>query len=588
VASTPADQEGTIAAKVREISARIDGELADFSKATWNKKSCISDAFDVTDTGEILARETEVPSETLDAILCSIISSRRKRRRSHSSVDEDSALRARAKVIAGVVVKARTHGQDATGALLQLATAKALGASDATALGSFAGVDLSQGTSERLASALALKSWRNRNSAFLDEESATLVVYDNFNPLRWRHHLRASTEFTRTVSTMTILRLPLGVKISTRACFTPGAAKLFTRIQEVFGDAIEDLSQSNASKEPPARKKRRTKRRAHVLRSGPTRLVGIPSVIDSNPTPGLHDFFADSFAGQSSCIIANRSILRYATRSTAVSLLMVDTEPALLLLKMILEGQDCDVLDRTALLPQVLHSEMKLAQDLVNSCQEASELILGGLYHLSHQEKFKSFVRAPLSKGAAETAVLEASAQSSLDSDENWEGVTGSATVQLKANHVKFSRLQQAMVIMDEAIRVVLTSEEARERVHHMKSGSVSEQRDYEALMLLRWQVSLFLDYCQGNAQPFYEALPLIAGIFSFHQRPNLARWAVFACASLQHLKSEARGAVLRLACARCKSINDLYIELMNSVLSRSLPSNSVITPDMIKNAVYR
>eukprot|EP00968_Pinguiococcus_pyrenoidosus_P013150 scaffold1181_cov180-Pinguiococcus_pyrenoidosus.AAC.1 len=46
--------------------------------------------------------------------------------------------------------------------------------SDATALGSFAGVDLSQGTSERLASALALKSWRNRNSAFLDEESATL------------------------------------------------------------------------------------------------------------------------------------------------------------------------------------------------------------------------------------------------------------------------------------------------------------------------------------------------------------------------------------------------------------------------------
>eukprot|EP00968_Pinguiococcus_pyrenoidosus_P019916 scaffold2234_cov211-Pinguiococcus_pyrenoidosus.AAC.4 len=116
--------------RLRPLVAKIDEELTECSRKALRAGSSVESAFAVDDEGSIIVIETEPPSRTLQSLLSQLLVSRSKRRASggnaRRALEANKDLTEHAKLLAGLLLRARTRGQTLTTALIQAAVGKIL------------------------------------------------------------------------------------------------------------------------------------------------------------------------------------------------------------------------------------------------------------------------------------------------------------------------------------------------------------------------------------------------------------------------------------------------------------------------------
>lgn len=552
--------------RVEAVIRLVDEELVEFTKArifsSERRGVHHSDAFAVDARGRITAVDTPPPSPTLHQILVGALTSR-KRKREGGSMDEavrkkrakrEVEVVSMAKLLGGVISRCRSGGNAISGALVQTSVAKALNQSRTSSLSldSLLSFSVSPDTANRLAMALSDQAnLRREEHLFAESEAGTafLSIYDNYNVLRWRHVIAAQTNFTRMTATLTTMRLPLKGKIRE----TRGRSVAPTSAQAFFAalDAVFSLGSA-------------------------TMLVDIPAVHDTGSTPRQSSFHSRTIPGQSSSIEDNKRVLmELCPPSGGPCLLMVDTEPALVFLHCILGEADGNLVGNVLCCPQTFHCEMKLLVELAST----GNFFLGAMYALWKQNKFKTWYEAGVRNAVEEVEEAEEAQEELNDSLREMEDASStctSVTVSTKSIKVQYSRLQQTMIVLEEALRVALTLDP------NCLDGL--DQETKESLQQLSWVIQLFVDYTSGYAKPYLEALPIVAAMFAQRGRPNLTRWALSASALLHFANTNCPSAVVTL-CKNCKACDDIHVEHRNSLISRALPHNTVLTTEHVSRA---
>eukprot|EP00968_Pinguiococcus_pyrenoidosus_P014559 scaffold1311_cov256-Pinguiococcus_pyrenoidosus.AAC.80 len=135
-----------------------------------------------------------------------------------------------------------------------------------------------------------------------------------------------------------------------------------------------------------------------------------------------------------------------------------------------------------------------------------AQFCLGAIYVLFGQKRFKKFYKPAVSNALAD--------------DEDEEEDLAELAEELREEHspesVKYSRLQEVVVVLEEALQRILASEQGKALYDNLESQMRSEM-DYFLFI-----TNLFISYGQGKAKPYLSALPIVAAIFAAEGKPNL------------------------------------------------------------------
>lgn len=96
-----------------------------------------------------------------------------------------------------------------------------------------------------------------------------------------------------------------------------------------------------------------------------------------------------------------------------------------------------------------------------------------------------------------------------------------------------------------------------------------------------------FLSYTvQGDPLPFWSSLPKFAQLISAGRKPKIYRFFMFLVEQMEYLGDEFPWLLL-LACMRCTRLTEHWVELRNSVVSKSCSQHHVTTfPELRRQSV--
>ena len=158
---------------------------------------------------------------------------------------------------------------------------------------------------------------------------------------------------------------------------------------------------------------------------------------------------------------------------------------------------------------------------------------------------------------------------------------------------VNYDKLRQSVVLIEHCIQLIVR-----------QSPDLIESIRYHwpELLLVIYTVRAQMAYTNGDAQLYYKSLPMYTRFFAAFKRPYLTRWGLGASAHMRFYGSDLSGGAARLPgedqdqkltvsevmSRNCRSINDIYVELANSVLSAGLPEHSHVAVDTVQKAAEK